>query len=145
MARWSGSSSSRQKARSCEQGGRHGRLASVLLERDQPGREMARESLQNATSWTAAQGARAQGLRAGGSDREKIRIEHTPREREASRKLQLPALSASGGFGEGKTPEPRSPAQEQGRPGDSGRRWKTEEGRPCKAAGYKGAGGDNAF
>ena len=57
--------------------------------------EMARESLLNATSWITAQGALARRLRAGGSDREKIRIEPTPREREAAKKLQLLASSAS--------------------------------------------------
>ena len=57
--------------------------------------EMERESPQNATSWTAAQGALAQRLRAGGSDKEKVRIQPTPRERKAARKLQLLACSVS--------------------------------------------------
>ena len=57
--------------------------------------EMAKESLLNATSWITAQGALARRLRAGGSDREKIRIEPTPREREAAKKLQLLVSSAS--------------------------------------------------
>ena len=44
---------------------------------------MARDSLQNATSWITAQGALAQRLRAGGADRKKVRTEPTPREGEA--------------------------------------------------------------
>ena len=108
--------------------------------------EMARESLRNATSWMTAQGALARRLRAGGSDREKVRIEPTPREREAARKLQLLSSSASAREALEKGKLLSLGAQLKGREGsgDSGSGWKTEESRPGKAAGYKGAGGDNA-
>ena len=45
----------------------------------------------------AAQGALAQRLRAGGSDKEKVRIQPTPRERKAARKLQLLAFQSRHG------------------------------------------------
>ena len=54
---------------------------------------MARESLENATSWSTAQGALARRLKAGGL--KTSREEPTPREREAARKLQLLASSGS--------------------------------------------------
>ena len=69
-------------------------------------------------SQTAAQGALARRLRVGGSDREKVRIEPTPGEREAARKLQLLAFSGLA-----------REALEEGKPLSVGAQHKSKEGQ----------------
>ena len=89
------------RAQNLEEGGQNSPKVSFWKGTSETGKQelsilqMARETLQNASSWTTAQGTLAPRLKAGGCDRAKIRQEPTPSEREVARKLHILASSAS--------------------------------------------------